>query len=62
MYIGYSNRQTCYARKRRSLQLPEVRTNILLNLLSIGIDLLHEILEVGEESCCLLLQSTLREL
>ena len=44
------------------LQLPEVRSNILLNLLNIGIDMLHEILELGEESCCLILQSTLREL
>ena len=61
-YTGYSDRQTCYARKRINLQLPEVRSNILLNLLNIWIDLLHEILELGEESCCLLLQSTLREL
>jgi len=43
------------------LQLPEVRSNILLNLLNIGIELLHEFLELEEESCCLLLQSTLRK-
>lgn len=59
---GYSDRQIYYARKRVMLQLPEVRSSILLNLLNIGIDLLHEILDLRKESCCLLLQSTLREL